>query len=209
MKRIAILDYGVGNVRSLTNALNTLQCEAVLSNDTDTVLASDKLIIPGVGAFAYCMEQVQVLNLQQLIYRFADSGKPLLGICVGMQLLFSESEEHQLTVGLNLIPGRVKKLPVQVNEEVRLPHIGWNQVTFVADADTGAPYAGFPDKDNFYFVHSFACCPAAREHVLANSHYAGIEFVSAAARDNVVGVQFHPERSGNAGLRFLDNFVSA
>ncbi|GAB1262025.1 imidazole glycerol phosphate synthase subunit HisH [Aurantivibrio plasticivorans] len=197
--RVAVLNYGAGNVRSIMNALAVMNCDAVLSDKPEDIEASDKLIIPGVGAFAFCMSQLTENGLDVVIKQFAHSGKPILGICVGMQMLFDASEEYGEHPGLGLLPGRVKRLPIETNDAIRLPHIGWNNVEFSEkDVSTCA---------EFYFVHSFSCFPDKSGDVYGASEYAGVTFTSAVKRNNICGVQFHPERSGTAGIEFLTDFV--
>jgi glutamine amidotransferase len=208
MTKVAVLDYGVGNVRSIMNALATLDCETSLTSDRDVIESSDKLIIPGVGAFAYCMVRLRASQLDLAIKAFAQSGKPLLGICVGMQMLFENSEEHGEHAGLGLLPGRVQRLPVAAGNDIRLPHIGWTQVEYARGRSHQSVFATLPADSNYYFVHSFACSPGEPDHCLAQTRYADVTFAAAVIKDNICGVQFHPERSGKAGLALLENFVS-
>lgn len=208
MTRVAVLNYGVGNLKSMMNALTTLDCEAILSNDSAKIMAAEKIIIPGVGAFAYCMKKLRDAGLETTIKRAADAGKSVLGICVGMQMLFEASEEHGDHAGLGLIRGRVKRLPVHTNDDVRLPHIGWNFADYQSHNNSGI-FSSLPERENYYFVHSFACYPDNKSTTLATTCYAGTEFVSAVIVENLSGLQFHPERSGRAGLALLNNFVNA
>ncbi len=203
--RIAVLDYGLGNVRSICNALKAMGADALLTRHAGDVMASDGLILPGVGAFETGMANINALNLAPLIHDFADAGKPLLGICLGMQMLLSFSEENGEHQGLDLIPGRVARLPV--SNGVRLPHVGWNRI---------APPEGHWKSDLFdeahrnepvYFVHTYAAKPNDPAHILAETEYEGTVFTSAIIRGNVIGTQFHPEKSGEAGLRILDHFI--
>ena len=204
--KIAVLNYGVGNLKSIVNALASLPCDVALTNDAGEITSSDKLVLPGVGAFAYCMEQLVANGLDSVVRQEAASHKPMLGICVGMQMLFDSSDEHGSHRGLGLIPGAVKKLPVQISNEVRLPHIGWNRVTYNRVVENKV-FAELPNEEEYYFVHSYACMPENSEHVLARASYADVDFTAAVLRKSICGVQYHPERSGPAGLALLNNFV--
>lgn len=201
MLKITIIDYGIGNIRSLQNALKHLGAESILSDDKETILGSDAVILPGVGAFAHAMQRLQERDLISSITEFAQSGKPLLGICLGMQLLFEQSEEFEITKGLSLIRGRVTKL-----QNVRkLPHVGWYRLhkkTF----NTRTILDGLDKEAEVYFVHSYAA-GTDDAYILSTSFYEGTEFCSSVKKDNIYGCQFHPEKSGEAGLKILKNFI--
>lgn len=206
---IVILDYDLGNVRSIGNALAKLDCPHVLTRATRDIDRATALILPGVGAYAYGMESLRRYGLIEPVMEFARSGRPLLGICLGMQLLFDTGEEFGLTPGLGLIKGAVRKLPLVATDEVRLPHIAWTGVN---------PPIGRDWKDTvmeqaepgtfFYFVHSFAGQPENPEDILGISRYGGHEFVSMVKHGMIHGCQFHPERSADGGLALLGAFAN-
>jgi imidazole glycerol-phosphate synthase subunit HisH len=197
--RIAILDYGMGNLRSVEKALEHVGAGATITRDPGAIRAADGLILPGVGAFPRAMERVREYGLDELIEERRQAGVPILGICLGLQLLFDSSTELGGAAGLGLLPGEVDGLEAG---ELKVPHIGWSPVAWERDSglvegiDSGTP---------FYFVHSFA--PRAASGDLLGSAAYGARFACAAQRDNVFGVQFHPEKSSAAGLRLLSNFA--
>ena len=206
MRKIAILNYGIGNVKSIYNALIQINAQPVLTDKEDEIRAADGVILPGVGAFAKGMENLKAHLLEGPINAFVRTGKPFLGICLGMQMLLDESEEFGITPGLGLVKGKVMRLNV---EHARLPHIGWSK----AEQPAGRSWAKtiFQDIDprsNLYFVHSFAAFPENPDDVLARTTYDGNTFCSAVGKDNVYGVQFHPEKSANIGLKILENFIN-
>jgi glutamine amidotransferase len=197
---VAIIDYGVGNLRSVGKAFEATGCEAVVSADARVLRAAKRLVLPGVGAFAACMKALGERGFDALVRERAAEGTPLLGVCVGMQMLFEESEEFGRTSGLGLMSGRVRRF----SQELLVPQTGWNQV-----ARRGAHplLEGIEEGTFFYFVHSFYCEPDEREVVRAETEY-GARYASVVARESVCGVQFHPEKSQAAGLRLLRNFAS-
>ncbi|HEY2260373.1 MAG TPA: imidazole glycerol phosphate synthase subunit HisH [Solirubrobacteraceae bacterium] len=198
---IAIVDYGMGNRRSVEKALEHVGAEAVISRDHDQLRAAAGLVVPGVGAFPVAMRNLRALGLDRLIGEAAAEGKPLLGICLGMQLLFERSLELEPTAGLALLPGQVT--PLQTGG-LRIPHIGWNEVTFLRSSPltAGLPAEGRP----FYHVHSLAARPQDDGDIVATTTY-GERFATIVQRDSVLGVQFHPEKSSADGLRLLAGFV--
>ena len=197
---IAVLDYGMGNLRSVEKALERAGAEVELTRDPGRIRAANGLVLPGVGAFPKAMEAVRDLQFDRLMREHVDAGKPALGICLGMQLLFESSSELGGAEGLGLLGGEVAELDAP---GLKVPHIGWNEVAWT----NGTPIAeGLPDPAAFYHVHSFAPRPADAEDVLGRSAY-GTEFASVVGRGNVFGVQFHPEKSGADGLALLRNFV--
>lgn len=201
MPNITIVDYGLGNIRSLKNALEHLSITCTLSRDKDVILNSDALILPGVGAFGHAMDILEEYDLVTAISEYAKSGKPLLGICLGMQLLFEESEEFKITKGLGLIEGCVKKL-----QNVRkLPHIGWAKLHNKMDTKKTI-LDGLDEKAEFYFVHTYAV-GTDDAYILSTSRYDNIEFCSSVKKGNIYGCQFHPEKSGKVGLKILKNFI--
>jgi glutamine amidotransferase len=197
--RIAILDYGMGNLRSAEKALEHVGVTATISRDPETVRAADGLILPGVGAMPRAMERIGELGLAELIAERREAGVPILGICLGLQLLFDSSEELGGSAGLGQLEGPVTGLEA---EGLKVPHIGWSPVRWERDSRLTD---GIPSETPFYFVHSFAPRPDAAD-LLGSAEY-GSRFACAAQRDNVYGVQFHPEKSSAAGLRLLSNFA--
>ncbi len=197
--RICILDYGMGNLRSVEKALEHVGAVATIANDPETVRGADGLILPGVGAFPKAMERVRELGLEELIEERRDAGVPILGICLGLQLLFDSSTELAGAAGIGLLSGGVAELDAG---GLKVPHIGWSPVRWERDSRL---VEGIESETPFYFVHSFAPTPADSD-LLGSAAY-GARFACAAERDNVFGVQFHPEKSSGAGLRLLSNFA--
>jgi glutamine amidotransferase len=197
--RIAILDYGMGNLRSVEKALEHVGVTAIVTNDGDEVRAADGVVLPGVGAFPRAMERIRELALDELIAERREAGVPILGICLGLQLLFESSSELGGATGLGLLDGPVAELEA---DGLKVPHIGWEPVRWERESRLAD---GIPSETPFYFVHSFAPRPGA-EALLGTAEY-GARFACAAERDNVFGVQFHPEKSSAAGLRLLANFA--
>jgi glutamine amidotransferase len=195
---IAIADYGMGNRRSVEKALAHVGAESRVTSDHAVLRAAEAIILPGVGAFPEAMRHVERLGLGDVLRERADAGVPLLGICLGMQLLFEGSSEHEGAAGLGILPGTVTRL-----EASRLPHIGWNLVTFERES---ALTEGLGDAAAFYHVHSFACRPADPADVVGTSEY-GERFVSVVERGNVMATQFHPEKSADQGLTLYRNFL--
>jgi glutamine amidotransferase len=198
---IAVVDYGMGNRRSVEKALEHVGARASISSDPARLRAAAGLVVPGVGAFPRAMERVRELGLDELLRERVQAGTPVLGICLGMQIAFDSSTEMGGATGLGLVPGEVRELEPG---NLKLPHIGWNEVRF---AKPGSPLVeGLPSSCAFYHVHSFAPVPAAEEDILGTAEY-GQPFVSAVERGSFYGVQFHPEKSSAAGLRLLANFA--
>ena len=197
--RICILDYGMGNLRSVEKALEHVGAEATIANDAAAVRGATGLILPGVGAFPRAMERVRELGIDELVAERRAAGAPILGICLGLQLLFDTTTELGGATGLGLLPGEVFGLDA---DRLKVPHIGWSPVTWTRESRlTEGIESGTP----FYFVHSFSPRPDAAD-LLGTAEY-GTRFACAAERDNVFGVQFHPEKSSSAGLRLLANFA--
>jgi glutamine amidotransferase len=199
--RIAILDYGMGNLRSAEKALERTGARAQITRDHDTIRASDGAVLPGVGAFPKAMRNIRELELDGLIGELLAAGMPMLGICLGMQLLFETTTENEGGWGLGLLSGKVERLPAP---GLKVPHIGWNVVRW---EQRTALVEDLPDESPFYFVHSFAPVGVSGEDVLGTSTY-GEPFVCAVERAPVYGVQFHPEKSSAHGLQLLRNFTS-
>ncbi|HMI82188.1 MAG TPA: imidazole glycerol phosphate synthase subunit HisH [Solirubrobacterales bacterium] len=197
--RIAILDYGMGNLRSVEKALEHVGVTATISSEAGEVRAADGVILPGVGAFPRAMERIGELGLDELIAERREVGVPILGICLGLQLLFESTTELGGAAGLGLLDGPVEGLEA---EGLKVPHIGWSPVRWERESRLAE---GIPSETPFYFVHSFAPRPNGSE-LLGSAEY-GARFACAAERGNVFGVQFHPEKSSTAGLRLLSNFA--
>jgi glutamine amidotransferase len=197
---IAIVDYGMGNRRSVLKALQKVGADVTLTGDHDALRAADGLVVPGVGAFPEAMRRLRAEGLDELIRERAGAGTPVIGLCLGMQLLFESSDEHEGETGMGLLPGRVVRLDTR---RLKLPHIGWNAVSWTRPSPlTG----GLPDPAAFYHVHSFAAEPGDEEIVLGRGEY-GAPFVSFVERGRIFGAQCHPEKSSATGLRLLGNFV--
>jgi glutamine amidotransferase len=197
--RVGIIDYGVGNLRSVEKAFAAVGCEAFVSADESTLRAAERLVLPGVGAFAACMRGLLECGFDQMVRQRVAAGTPLLGVCVGMQMLFEESEEYGRHEGLGLLRGRVRRF----TGDLRVPHVGWNQVR---QEQAHPLLEGIEDGAFFYFVHSYYCDAGERSDVVGATDY-GLTYASVAARENICGVQFHPEKSQSAGLRLLKNFA--
>jgi glutamine amidotransferase len=201
LARVAIIDYGVGNLRSVEKAFRAGGADAVVTSDGRELRAAGKLVLPGVGAFRACMEALSARGFDELVRERVAEGTPLLGVCVGMQMLFEESEEFGTTRGLGFLRGRVRRFP----EGLRVPQVGWNQVGWRGGH---ALAEGIEDESFFYFVHSYFCDAADDADVLGRTEYGDV-YASVVARGVVCGVQFHPEKSQAAGLRLLKNFAEA
>ena len=202
---IAIIDYGMGNLRSVQKGFERVGCPAVVTADPKVVLEADRIVLPGVGAFPDCMRNLEVGGFIGPLLRVIREGRPFLGICLGLQLLFTESDEFGTHPGLDVIPGRVVRFPdgmAEGGEKLKIPHMGWNQL---AISRRPPLLAGIDEGSNFYFVHSFYVVPEDTAVVATTTSY-GIEFCSAVWKDNIVATQFHPEKSQEKGLKILKNF---
>lgn len=199
---VALVDYGMGNRRSVEKALEHVGAHVARTADPDEVAEADAIVVPGVGAFPEAMRRLRALRLDRVIRERARAGVPVLGICLGMQLLFESSEEHEGGEGLGLLAGEVTRLEAP---GLKVPHIGWNEVTFARPA---VLRAGLGERAAFYHVHTFACRPRDEADVVGRGEY-GERFVSIVERGTVMGVQFHPEKSSQDGLTLLRNFVGA
>jgi glutamine amidotransferase len=195
---IAILDYGMGNLRSVLRAVSHVGGEAEVTGDPAALERADALVVPGVGHFGACMRNLRDRGLSEPVRTFAGTGKPVFGVCLGMQVLLERSEEDEAE-GLGLIPGASRRLP---SAEVRVPHMGWNSVDWI---DPHPYVAGIPSGTSFYFAHSFAPDVVDRTTIGATGY--GRTFSSAVAKDNLFATQFHPEKSGPAGLALYEAFV--
>ncbi len=196
---ITVVDYGLGNLRSVSKALETTGARVEVTSNPEKIAKARVLVLPGVGAFSRGMENLERLCILPEILKLARDGKPILGICLGLQLLFTKSEEHGSHRGLDIIKGRVKKF----NPGMKIPHIGWNMVEKLSNG--AKVFDGIPDESYFYFVHSYYVEPEDEKIIVATTEY-GRNFASAINKDNIWGTQFHPEKSGEPGLKFLDRF---
>ena len=198
--RVAVIDYDAGNTLSVTRALEKVGAGVDLTADPDRVLAADAVVLPGVGAFGDCVKKLRDRGMDAACLDAFRSGKPFLGVCVALQVIFEASEESPGVEGLGLMPGRVVRLE---GEDLKVPHIGWNELSVVREH----PVLEGLDGDAFYFVHSYYPEPAEAGDLVGETEY-GVRFCSAAGRENLVAVQFHPEKSSRAGLKLYDNFLS-
>lgn len=196
---IAIIDYGMGNLRSVQKGFEKVGHKAEIIQDPEKIAQAKGVVLPGVGAFADAMANLKETGLDRAVLAAVAEGKPFLGICLGQQLLFEASEEWGLTEGLGIFPGRVRRFP---EGHLKVPHMGWNQVEI---QQTNPLLDGIPDLAAFYFVHSYYVDPEDPAVVVGATEY-GVRFASFVGRDNVFGIQFHPEKSSALGLKILDNF---
>ena len=205
---IAVIDYGMGNLRSVQKSLEFVGAKVVVTHDPDLILNADSVVLPGVGSFKDCMSNLKELNLIDPIRKFIDGGKPFLGICLGLQVLFEESEEYGPVAGLGILPGKVVKFSRNISETkndqlIKVPHMGWNNIEvkkkdpLFENIDVISPY--------FYFVHSYYVVPKDKNMVATVTNY-GIEFVSGIQYKNIYAFQFHPEKSQTMGLALLERF---
>ena len=213
---IAIIDYGMGNLRSVQKGFEKVGHEAIVTKNPKDILNADGVVLPGVGAFRDCMHNLAEGKLIDTIYKVIEDGKPFLGICLGLQLLFTESEEFGIHKGLDIIKGRVVKFSFNTpNSELRtpnfkVPHMGWNNIKIRGQGFKGLKpltpfFKDIPDNSYFYFVHSYYVIPENNSVIASTTDY-GFEFVSSISKDNIFACQFHPEKSQEAGLKLLKNF---
>ena len=198
---IAVIDYGAGNLKSVKNALDQLGAANMRASTSKEILLADAVILPGVGEFGTAMAELERRGIKEAVIEAAGSGRPLLGICLGMQLLFEAGEESPGAKGLGILPGRVPRFPAEMG--LKIPHMGWNSVMPIKESRL---LDGLPKGSYMYFVHSFYVKAAERSDVSAISEY-GLIFDAAVERGNIFGCQFHPEKSGAAGLAILKNFI--
>ena len=201
---IAVIDYGMGNLRSAKKGLQQSGADAFVTSDPERIRRADGVVLPGVGAFGACMENLRSRGLERPVRDFVDSGKPFLGICVGMQILFDESEEFGRVPGLGILPGKVRRFAGSEMAGLKIPQMGWNRLSVRRAVPE---FDGIEDGAFVYFVHSFYVEPASDGLVAATTDY-GLPFASAVSRGNVFGTQFHPEKSQAVGLRMLANFAA-
>ena len=200
---IAIIDYEMGNLQSIYKCLKHLDVEAIITDDINKIIKADGVILPGVGAFGDAMNHLKEKQRVDTIHQVANNGKPLFGICLGLQLLHSKSSEMGEFKGLDLIKGDV--ISFDINKVNKVPQIGWNSIEF--QEKDHSLIQGIPNNSYFYFVHSFYGVPENKENILGLTQYGEIEFCSMASKDNIVATQFHPEKSSKYGIRMYQNFV--
>lgn len=199
---ITIVDYGMGNLRSVSRAFENQGFEVQVTSDMEKIYHASGLVLPGVGHFGACVRNLQKLRLSDAIDNHIKEGKPFLGICLGLQILFEQSDESPGYPGLGILSGKVSRFPRSRN--LKVPHMGWNQIHFESESSI---LSGIPDGSWFYFVHSYYVEPAESDVNRITSEY-GVTFTAAVERDNVFACQFHPEKSSELGLRILKNFAS-
>ena len=201
-KMIAIIDYGAGNLQSVKKAFDFIGAESVITNDPKVILSADKILLPGVGSFGDAMDSMHKNGLVETIKECALSGKPFLGICLGLQLLFEESEESPGVKGLGIFKGKIKKFSSDMG--LKIPHIGWNSLSI---KQKNTLFKDIPENSYVYFVHSYYLHAEDENDIATVTNY-GIDFHSAVGKNNIFATQFHPEKSGDVGLQILKNFAS-
>lgn len=200
---ISILDYGMGNLRSVNKAFDSMGFSSVVTADKNIIIESEGLVLPGVGAFGDCVKNLRKADLIDVILDYISIGKPFLGICLGLQVLFEESEESPDQKGLGLIKGKVVRFNFSKDQGLKVPHMGWNQINIARESTL---LNGIPQNSWFYFVHSYYPIPQEDGVVAITTNY-GSEFTAAIQKDNIFACQFHPEKSSDQGLRLLKNFA--
>lgn len=206
MNKVAIIDFESGNLFSVFHACKLLGLDPVITNDEAEVLSSDGVILPGVGAFADAMQHLTSSGMTQAISKYITTGKPFLGICLGLQLLLDESEEFGDTKGLGLIKGKVRKF--QFGSQVKIPHVGWSKLQKAGQLWSNTLFDHIHEGDYMYFVHSYYADPSDKEDIIANAEYEGQTFCAAIRKNNIFATQFHPEKSGKCGLKILESFAA-
>ena len=202
---IAVIDYGAGNLFSVEKAFAALDADVRVTDRAEEILSADKVVLPGVGAFGDCMKNLEASGLIPAIHNYAAAGKPLLGICVGLQILFEGSEESPHAKGLGLLKGRVKKIRA---EGLKVPHMGWNSLEIAEPRHQADLFAGLSEMPFVYFVHSYHAVPSDSSIITSRTEY-GEKLTASVAWKNIQAVQFHPEKSGDVGLHILKNFVES
>ena len=205
--KIVVIDYEMGNTRSIMNAIKKVGASPMLSNDESVILNADGIVLPGVGAFSRCMENLHKYSLAPVIHNYAESNKPLLGICLGMQILFNSSEEFGKTKGLGLIEGPICQLRVQDFNKDKLPHIGWDEIQQHSVDWDGTILKDIENHSDMYFAHSYVAMPNDKESILSVTSYSNYQFCSSVKKNNIYGCQFHLEKSSETGLKVLKNYV--
>ena len=208
MTTIAIIDYEVGNIRSIFSAFEKVGAKPKLTRDRQEIMGANGVVLPGVGAYSHGMDKLREYGLDNVVKDFAATGKPVLGICLGMQLLLSESEEFGRTEGLGLIPGSVKKLNLLDPKVQKLPHVSWSELQVPKGMSwDGTILEGLAYDEDMYFVHSFMAVPESESHVISLTSYSDSLFCSSVKNGHVYGCQFHPEKSADEGLKIISNFI--
>jgi len=213
MKKVVIVDYGLGNLFSIQHAFRHLGQETLVTSDKKIIEQADAIILPGVGAFGEAMNNLNNLDLNAPIKDFVSTGKPFLGVCLGMQLLFDESEEFGSSKGLGIVPGNIKKFR-HLNKEdkhVRVPQIAWNKILKPDDTKydwNTTVLKGVKEEEYMYFVHSYYASPVNRDHILTETNYEDLKYCSSVLKDNVFAAQFHPEKSAEEGLKIYRNWLT-
>ena len=203
--KLVIIDYGIGNTKSLINAFKKIGLnDVVLSDDEETIYGSDLIILPGVGAYGNAMLELKKRGLVKIITNYSKLNKPIIGICLGMQLLFDSSQEFGSYKGLGLIGGKVIKFPANISDKI--PHVSWNKLKF--KNKNSKLYTTINKDDSFYFVHSYICVPKNNLETLTTTNYGGIDFCSSVKKNHIYGYQFHPEKSSTKGLQLLKNLIN-
>lgn len=203
---IGLIDYGMGNLHSVAKALEKVGGKVALVQDPEAIQNYERIVLPGVGAFRDCMQTLRDTGMADALKASIESGTPFLGICLGMQVLMTRSYEFGIHAGLNLIAGEVKAFPDTLKEQgLKIPHMGWNDIVLPKGHEHTVLQAA--SGEQVYFVHSYYCAPQNPDHILAASSYGDFPFAAAIGKDNVLGVQFHPEKSQQAGLALLQGFV--
>lgn len=211
MRKVVIINYGMGNIRSVARGIEHFGVAAILSDDPKKVVKADRVILPGVGAFEDGIDELRKRNLDTALAEFVRKERPLLGICLGMQMLFDDSEEHGLHRGLGMIEGHVKRIPNKINDHAtrKIPHIGWSSLKYsesIGDSNNSL-LANVRQGEYMYFVHSFMAVPDSQSHVLAECDYEQQPITALVQKDYIFGSQFHPEKSGSPGLKILNNYL--
>lgn len=202
---IAIIDYDMGNLRSVQKGLERVGHPSLITRKPKEILNATHILLPGVGAFKDCMENLNKYNLIEPILESINKGKPFMGICLGLQLLFAESEEFGTNKGLDIIKGRVKRFTFNEVERLKIPHMGWNNIQFTVNGQGSSIFKDVPDSSYFYFVHSYYVVPDDNNITASKTTY-GIDFTSSILKDNIFACQFHPEKSQKLGSVILKNF---
>jgi len=206
--KIAIVDYGVGNLYNLVRAFEFFGIKAIITEDSKILKEADAIVLPGVGSFEAGMRGLEIRGLVETIKETAETGKPMLGICLGAQLMLSEGHEFGTFKGLNIIEGKVVNFPNLDNNE-KVPHVGWNTIFPKKEGSWKNTMLDFFDRNNsFYFVHSYILEPTQEENIFALTKYGGHTFCSIIKKGNIYGCQFHPEKSGEVGLKLINNFIN-
>jgi len=208
--KIAVIDYRMSNMFSIKNALTVLGFDVEVTSDYETIVSCDGAILPGVGSFPEAMKNIKELNLDYAIKDIISSGKPFAGICLGFQLLFDKSDEIEDTFGLGILPGVVKSFS-ELNDKIRVPHVGWNNIKkkqMTNIKNNFDPLMKLKDQEYFYFVHSFYVKPQDNEDIYTTTEYGGHNFCSSILKENIFACQFHPEKSGEKGIRILSEIFN-